>query len=970
MATGQRKMENHPTADMDNNPQDLASNEALNVSMDMTFVQEESVDESHTTEDLQVTLQEAMALRKNLESKFEEEVATATTEQPTSIRDKIDHFEKKAIQNRVQAGDHAKKPPATIVTTTNKETASARLKVFLRVRPCASKEVSTIEILANSDGKSLPTAIRTYPPEASNAAKTDRVRLKNNDANGDAHSIKEYEFTTVLDPNTSQLSVFEKTAAPLVNNLCRGNSIGKSALLFCYGITNAGKTHTVLGDPRKHESWGIMPRCLATLLQKVENTDMEVYLSSFEIYNEQLLDLLPSASDNQNRFASNGAFLKIREGPHGQMIIPGLAEYRVDSMKMALSLIRRAKEGRHTAPNHLNSQSSRSHSICQITVRKGAKTSENDNLNEIQPTQDAHLWIVDLAGNERSKRTNAGSLRQKEATYINMSLMNLMRCLTRTQKPYRDSKLTMLFMHHWSNPENTTTMIVNVNGAASDYDETQHVLSYAISSKSIPIVATKQQAATQAKGPEYDLDGRRKGGKQLTMVQKAAKMMRKLSPKRVMPARKRKTPAPVIQGPFGQNMDGLDYPAEKKKRRDDDTLAAKGARTVETHAQHSLPSSREVASLQMQLAVSKAENQTLRSKYRELAQQLESAETSIRSEVAEEMLQEMMDMRRRYETTINKLKESFIGCEEPQDPAHLEQAQSKIDELVEKVEECEEEMSRMSRIHRAELKEMKEDFEVALSAKDEEIKQLKEQLAQTILQANEEPLSRGTIEVAELKKQLAASRAEVEQVKRSKEEMVKGYEQLLAPDEEEDESEAEEEEEEEKSPTPLKKTNIDGKTLNPNNLGTADDIEAPVLSYPTPNTTERNEKMSHAPTAKQQPVEFESISTHSLDAQRDEATTTSISTPQKINEKENHAPPSSKKQTSDRKALSTLNKNLPENDDMSDSDSFGPEKWLAPKRPAVKDPKTGLFARPPGRAPSVADRWDSKRGAWRLSMAN
>eukprot|EP00977_Amphora_coffeiformis_P026556 scaffold27769_cov176-Amphora_coffeaeformis.AAC.7 len=996
MSTEESNKEKLPTVDMENNPQEEASNEALNASMDMTVVQEDSMDESHTTEDLQVTLQEAMALRKNLESKFEEEVAT--DEQPTSIREKIDHFEKKSTQNRLQAGDNAKKPPATIVTAAAKETAPSRLKVFLRVRPCASKETSTIEILDNSDGKSLPTAIRTYPPEASNAAKTDRARLKKHDATCDTHSIKEYEFTSVLDPSTSQVSVFGQTAAPLVNNLCRGNSVGKSALLFCYGITNAGKTHTVLGDPRKQESWGIIPRCLATLLQKVENTDMEVYLSSFEIYNEQLLDLLPSPSENQNRFASSGAFLKIREGPHSQMIIPGLAEYKVESMKMALSLIRRAKEGRHTAPNHLNSQSSRSHSICQITVRKRVQPSENGDPNELQQVKDAHLWIVDLAGNERSKRTNAGSLRQKEATYINMSLMNLMRCLTRTVKPYRDSKLTMLFMHHWSNPENTTTMIVNVNGAASDYDETQHVLSYAISSKSIPIVATKQQ--TQAKGPEYDLDGRRKGGKQLTMVQKAAKMMRKLSPKRVMPARKRKNPAPAVHDPFGSSMEGLENPKEKKTRRDEETMIGKGACPMETYTQHPVPSSRELASLQMQLAVAKAENQSLQSKNRELTQQLESAETSIRSEVAEEMLQEMMDMRRRYETTINKLKQSFIGCEHTQDSAHLEQAQSKIDELVEKVEECEEKMSRMSRIHRAELKELKEDHQAALSTKEEEIKQLKEKLSEKSTQAREEQHAQDSIEVAKLKKQLAASRAEVEQIKSSKEEMAKSYEQLLAPDEEEEENDGDESEEEEKDdeeemdveeeeekekdeekkeeetddeeefPTPVQESKDESIFLNASQASAGDETNAPALPDLTPNAMERDKEASPATTTKSQRVEIQSISTYSLEINGDSASTTSQPAPKKTGHKENHATASSKKQTFDRKPLSDVNKNVPEIDELSDADSFGPEKWLAPKRPAVKDPKTGLFARPKGRAPSAADRWDSKKGAWRLSMAN
>ena len=518
--------------------------------MDYTIVEEEdSMDDSQGTQDLQVTLEEARNVRMNLESKFEDSVElkrptrslfeeSGESKPPTtSIREKIAHFEMKASQNKIE--EDAKKPPCTIVTTKEAHTAD-RLKVYLRVRPCSGKEDSTIEILENSGGTSLPNTIRTHPPVASNAAKTDRH------PNGDTHSVKEYGFTSVLGPGTSQSSVFELTAAPLVNGLCRGNSIGKSALLFCYGITNAGKTHTVLGDPRKQESWGLIPRTLSTVMQKVQHTDMEVCLSSFEIYNEHVIDLLPSEKDKHQPFAPHGNSLKIREGHHGRMVIPGLAEYKVDSVKTGLSLIRRAKEARHTAPNHLNRSSSRSHSITQITVRR-RKLNNAQQENEQQIVEEAHLWIVDLAGNERAKRTNAGALRQREATFINKSLMNLMRCLTQTQKPYRDSKLTLLFMHHWCNPSNTTTMIVNAHGAPADYDETQHVLQYAISSKSVPVVASKAHASKQSKAPEYDYDGRRKAGKQLTMVEKAAKMIRKLSPKRVMPARKRKMPAPAGQ---------------------------------------------------------------------------------------------------------------------------------------------------------------------------------------------------------------------------------------------------------------------------------------------------------------------------------------------------------------------------------------------------------------------------------------
>jgi hypothetical protein len=599
------------------------------------------------------------------------------------------------------------------------------------------------------------------------------------------------------------------------------------------------------------------------------------------------------------------------------MVIPGLTEYPMDAVANGLSLLRKAKAGRHTAQNHLNKQSSRSHAIYQITVRKSRPVheSETDNTNTKESSaKEAHFWIVDLAGNERSKRTNAGQLRQKEATYINMSLMNLMRCLTRTEKPYRDSKLTMLFMHHWSNPANRTTMIVNVHASASDYDETQHVLSYAISSKTIPVVASKAPTIANPNALQYDYDGRRKG-KPLTVVQKAAKMIRKLSPKRVFPGGKRKTHGADVAKPES-NLDG----AVMKKQRREEVGQVKtdnsGLQQVGAQPQQNA-SSRELSMVTMQLSVARAEIQALESKNRSLTQKMEGVETDIRSEVAEEMLQEMTNMRRRYEDTISKLQDSFLEQGEPTHGDTLERAEAKIDEMVEKVEECEEEMARMSRMHQAEVEELQEGHLAELAVQDDEIENLKEKLAtQHSLffpitdDSNKE-------EIEDLKRQLATSQSEVAQLKRSKEELIQNYEKLLADEDEEEEDESEEEEELEP----------ERKVSPKRNTGQSTQIHQPNSDKP------KNLTLAPKPSTKDSDI--------------------------------------SRKDSSARKPFGKVTNNQPENDDLSDSDSsFGPSKWLPPRRPTNKDPATGLYPRPSGRVPAAAEAWCEHKGAWRLSIVS
>ena len=54
--------------------------------------------------------------------------------------------------------------------------------------------------------------------------------------------------------------------------------------------------------------------------------------------------------------------------------------------------------------------------------------------------------------------------------------------------PYRESKLTHLFMNHLSGSSaGKTVMIVNVNPQPADYDETQHVLNSAAITMTVKI---------------------------------------------------------------------------------------------------------------------------------------------------------------------------------------------------------------------------------------------------------------------------------------------------------------------------------------------------------------------------------------------------------------------------------------------------------------------------------------------------
>lgn len=66
---------------------------------------------------------------------------------------------------------------------------------------------------------------------------------------------KDFGFTRVFGPTAGQKETYELTMKPLVDDVFAA----QNALLFAYGMTNAGKTYTVMGE---EDSPGLIPQAL------------------------------------------------------------------------------------------------------------------------------------------------------------------------------------------------------------------------------------------------------------------------------------------------------------------------------------------------------------------------------------------------------------------------------------------------------------------------------------------------------------------------------------------------------------------------------------------------------------------------------------------------------------------------------------------------------------------------------------
>ena len=202
-----------------------------------------------------------------------------------------------------------------------------------------------------------------------------------------------------------------------------------------------------------------------------------VHASYFEIYNEEIRDLL-AAKAQQNS-------LELRESADAGVYVQGLTSTLVKSVSEIDNVLQRGKKNRSVGSTLMNSQSSRSHSIFSIVV-ECCTTDENNN----EHIHVGKLNLVDLAGSERQSKTGATGERLKEATKINLSLSalgNVISALVDGKAhhiPYRDSKLTRILQDSLGG-NTKTVMLANAGPADCNNDESLSTLRYANRAKNI-----------------------------------------------------------------------------------------------------------------------------------------------------------------------------------------------------------------------------------------------------------------------------------------------------------------------------------------------------------------------------------------------------------------------------------------------------------------------------------------------------
>ena len=274
-----------------------------------------------------------------------------------------------------------------------------------------------------------------------------------------------YTFDRAYDENSSNQLIYDEMLQPMIEAAFNKTKI----TCFAYGQTGSGKTYTMLGNNHiKNDNGPKVPglyllSCIDifNLLEKKEYSNLEIWVSFYEIYCNKLFDLL----NNKN-------VLQAREDGKGNICIVGLLEKHTSNIEELLDIIDFGLNSRTVGITGANLDSSRSHGILQINI----KTKDKEIYSKIS--------FIDLAGSERAVDTIDTNKRTKiDGAEINKSLLALKECiraldLEKRHKPFRGSKLTLVLRDSFMG-NCQTLMIANISPCLSCSEHTLNTLRYA-----------------------------------------------------------------------------------------------------------------------------------------------------------------------------------------------------------------------------------------------------------------------------------------------------------------------------------------------------------------------------------------------------------------------------------------------------------------------------------------------------------
>eukprot|EP00929_Paragymnodinium_shiwhaense_P031045 TRINITY_DN1747_c0_g3_i1.p1 TRINITY_DN1747_c0_g3~~TRINITY_DN1747_c0_g3_i1.p1 ORF type:complete len:1706 (+),score=451.42 TRINITY_DN1747_c0_g3_i1:137-5254(+) len=348
---------------------------------------------------------------------------------------------------------------------------------------------------------SIRVVARIRPKMLKETGEPEGVEMSHDEASillTDGRDRRQFTVDEVIDSREgsnargTQSAVFNRIGRDLLNWSVKGFNI----CMFAYGHTGSGKTYTMLGNSggaiQQNENQGLLPRFLREVF-KMHGEDPRKqgthYTCEFyEVYNEQIRDLLAPTRTDRNR--------KVHVHPKHGVRIDGLSQSVVNNDDEAMSLVSFGNQMRTVAATTMNERSSRSHAVFTFKF-------ELPNIDG--QVQRSTVTFVDLAGREDQEASKNSNETFQEMCYINTSLFHLSHLILKLSEgqvqknslaDFRNSKLTLLLSQALVG-NSRTLLLATVAPIQAFFDDSASTLHFAQAAKKIQTKPTMNSKSGQ-----------------------------------------------------------------------------------------------------------------------------------------------------------------------------------------------------------------------------------------------------------------------------------------------------------------------------------------------------------------------------------------------------------------------------------------------------------------------------------------
>ncbi|XP_053320160.1 kinesin-like protein KIF20A isoform X2 [Spea bombifrons] len=135
------------------------------------------------------------------------------------------------------------------------EEGSEKVLVYVRIRPFVDGELEKKEDQGCVKVENQETLVLRAPKDSFTMKNTER---------GMGQSVHKFTFTKIFGPEVDQKQFFDGTMRDVVKDALNG----QNWLVYTYGVTNSGKTHTIQGTSK---DGGILPRSVALIFNSAQD---------------------------------------------------------------------------------------------------------------------------------------------------------------------------------------------------------------------------------------------------------------------------------------------------------------------------------------------------------------------------------------------------------------------------------------------------------------------------------------------------------------------------------------------------------------------------------------------------------------------------------------------------------------------------------------------------------------------------